>query len=107
MIVVDESTLYPNTVAGKKNPIPNAKWSHLMSTLYGSKGTKELVVFSISIGLKKIWIQRKGTVYEHFDVTLSKRRLALKKGAIEINQRQMVHIIRAKKEGKNYEELGI
>lgn len=42
------------------------------------------------IGVQRKWIQHEGTRREHFDISLSKRNLAVKAGAIEITQRELV-----------------
>ena len=44
------------------------------------------------IGMKKEWYQSKST--PHYDVSLSRKRLALQVGAIEIDARKVVEIIR-------------
>lgn len=56
-----------------------AKWSHLTADT-----SDELIEFALTIGLKESWIQYPGTWKEHFDVTESKRQLAIKNGAKEI-----------------------
>jgi len=48
----------------------------------------ELVLFAKSIGLKPEWIQREALI--HFDLTASKRKQAVAKGAIEASDREMV-----------------
>lgn len=42
------------------------------------------------IGVSRRWIQKQGTVHEHFDICVSKRKLAVPAGAIEITQRGLV-----------------
>ncbi|CCI54681.1 hypothetical protein BN13_80050 [Nostocoides jenkinsii Ben 74] len=43
-------------------------WCHLMAD-----GNAELVAFAVRIGLRRNWIQREGSPFEHFDVTAGKR----------------------------------
>jgi len=56
-----------------------AIWSHLQADT-----TEELLEFTSLLGLDPKWIQKAGTVIEHFDVTETKRRLAVQLGAVEI-----------------------
>lgn len=42
------------------------------------------------IGVNPKWIQKAGTTHEHFDISLGKRRLAVKRGAIEITMKELV-----------------
>jgi hypothetical protein len=46
--------------------------------------SEELLQMADSIGVARRWIQESATFQEHFDISLSKRALAVKKGAIEI-----------------------
>lgn len=50
--------------------------------------TDELLRMADTIGVNKKWIQKSGTAYEHFDVCLAKRKLALANGAKEITLRE-------------------
>lgn len=43
-----------------------------------------------TIGVKRKWFQNKSI--PHYDVCLSKRRLAIKAGAIEVSQRKVVEV---------------
>lgn len=58
----------------------DSRWCHLTAD-----STEELVAFATGIGLQAKYIQYPGTWKEHFDVTESKRRLAVAKGAVEVN----------------------
>ena len=49
----------------------------------------ELLVMADAIGVAHKWIQKPGTWREHFDVTLSKRALAVELGAKEVSQREL------------------
>jgi hypothetical protein len=51
--------------------------------------TEELLQMMDKIGVQRKWIQKAGTRYEHFDICLSKRALAIKNGAIEISQMEL------------------
>lgn len=56
--------------------------------------TAELVSMAVKIGVHRRWIQKAGTAHEHFDIALSKRRLAVAAGAIEIDRRQLGLMLR-------------
>jgi hypothetical protein len=43
----------------------------------------ELLEFATKLGLKKLWLQESRNGTKHFDITLNKRKLALKLGAVE------------------------
>ena len=50
---------------------------------------KELLEMVDKIGVQRNWIQDQGTQREHFDICLSKKKLAIKNGAKEINMREL------------------
>jgi hypothetical protein len=60
------------------------KMSHMVADT-----SSELVEMANKIGVNKKWIQYPGTPREHFDICMSKRKLAIKNGAVEITWRQM------------------
>lgn len=50
------------------------------------------------IGVARRWKQHAGTWREHYDISLSKRRLAVQAGAIEVTSRELVtRIMRGKR----------
>ena len=49
------------------------------------------------IGVNRKWIQKEGTYAEHYDICKAKRTKALRSGAIELNRRQFVIKLLAKK----------
>lgn len=61
----------------------------------------ELIEFALSIGLKPAWIQRPGTPYEHFDLTVSKRKLALAKGAVFRPVKDWIRLARIASENRS------
>lgn len=71
------------------------KMSHLFADT-----TEELLVMADKIGLNKNWIQDKGESGEHFDVSMSKRELAVQMGAIEIGMRELCSAVH-RREGPN------
>lgn len=55
--------------------------------------TEELLQMVDKIGVQRKWIQHAGTANEHFDICLSKRKLAVKYGAMEINFREYASMV--------------
>lgn len=47
--------------------------------------TEELLSMADKIGVQRKWIQKAGTIREHFDICLSKRAKAVGMGAVEIS----------------------
>lgn len=54
------------------------------------------------IGVKRKWIQHKGTLGEHFDIALVKRNMAIALGAKDINFRDYAKMIE-----KRCEDAGV
>ena len=63
----------------------DSRWCHMTADT-----TEELVAFAVSIGLQAKYLQYPGTWKEHFDVTEAKRRIAVVKGAVEVDYRERV-----------------
>lgn len=59
---------------------------------------EELHAMADKIGVQRKWHQKAGTVHSHYDIALSKRALAVKHGAIEINWRQLAQMLKARRE---------
>ena len=59
--------------------------------------TEELLKMCDRIGLQRKWIQKQGTVYEHFDICLSKRALAFAFGASEITMKELGYKLRERR----------
>lgn len=51
---------------------------------------RELMEMVDKIGVQRKWIQRADTYQEHFDICLSKRKLAVREGAVELTQKELV-----------------
>jgi len=49
---------------------------------------EELVAMAAKIGVQRRWIQHEGTHREHFDISLTKRALAVQQGAVEITWKE-------------------
>lgn len=60
------------------------KMSHMIADT-----TEELLEMCDKIGVNKKWIQEKGTRLEHFDISMSKRELAIANGAKAITMREL------------------
>ncbi|MEN4464224.1 DUF4031 domain-containing protein [Mycolicibacterium fortuitum] len=58
----------------------NARWSHLLADT-----DEELHAFADRLGLRRSWHQKPGTAISHYDVTDTKRELAIRLGAVPIN----------------------
>lgn len=55
--------------------------------------TEELVAMARGIGVDPKWIQKPGTPREHFDISLSRRALAVRAGAVEVDQRVLTKMV--------------
>jgi hypothetical protein len=58
----------------------------------------ELHAFAVRIGMKRTWFQDKSV--QHYDLTPSRRRLAVAAGAVEVDRRQAVAIWKQCRENK-------
>lgn len=65
--------------------VHESRWCHMTAD-----STEELITFAVGLGLQPKYIQHRGTWKEHFDVTESKRRLAVTKGAVEVSYRDHI-----------------
>jgi hypothetical protein len=57
----------------------------------------ELHAMAERIGVARRWLQKGGTPEEHYDVSLTMRASAVALGAVEVRQREIVNVIRAKR----------
>lgn len=60
---------------------------------------EELVDMAKKINVAEKWIQKAGTYTEHFDVCLSKRKLAIVFGAVELSRKELVMKMKEKMNG--------
>ena len=74
------------------NCIRNKNWPYKEACHLVADTRRELHVFAQSIGLKRSWFQ--SNTMPHYDLTKNKRRLAIRKGATEIDQQQVVVMLR-------------
>lgn len=70
----------------------SSRWCHLLSD---QEDPEELHLFAESIGLKRSYFQRGKFAWwhQHYDVTESKRKLAVDKGALEIDAFDWMDIV--------------
>lgn len=59
--------------------------------------TAELTQMADRIGVARRWIQSPGTYKEHFDICLSKRKLAVTAGAVELSQKELARMLYARR----------
>jgi hypothetical protein len=77
--------------------LPPGLCAHLVSDLHGEEGTRELVAFGARLGMRERWLQSRGTYREHFDLFGRLVDDARAAGAVELNRRDFVGILRAKR----------
>lgn len=69
--------------------VPNgAKTVHGVWCHMTADSTSELNEMAERIGLRKSWIQHAGTWKEHYDLTRTKRALAIRYGAVQVSGRE-------------------
>lgn len=59
--------------------------------------TEELLAMADRIGVQRKWLQKAGTPHEHFDISMSKRAVAVAAGAVEITMRDLARKTREKR----------
>lgn len=77
----------------QRNKFRNMVMCHLLAD-----SEEELHAFAKKIGMKREWFQPVST--PHYDLSLQRRALALKNGAVEIDARKTVEIIRKYREAR-------
>lgn len=77
----------------------NAKYRGMIMCHVIADSHEELLNLMDKIEVKRKWIQNENSYREHFDICLSKKKLAIKNGTIEISTIDLVRICRAKREG--------
>jgi hypothetical protein len=70
------------------NPFGRMKMCHMLADTLD-----ELHAMADAIGMKREWFQNSKD-HPHYDLSLTKRALALRHGAIEIDNRQLVTLVR-------------
>ena len=59
--------------------------------------TAELLSMADKIGVARRWIQHAGTYMEHFDICMSKRRLAIECGAKSVTMREIAMLLKKRR----------
>jgi hypothetical protein len=67
----------------------NARFGRMVMCHMVADSHEELIAMADKIGVARKWIQKGGTPGEHFDISLSKKQLAIQKGAVAITQREL------------------
>ncbi len=67
-------------------------WRHGPSCHLIADSIEELIEFAVAMGMREEWFQAKST--PHFDLTVEGRETAVRNGAIELSQRELVQKLR-------------
>ena len=67
-----------------RSPYAGMRMCHMIAD-----SPRELFYMVDKIGVKRKWIQFPGTYREHFDICLTKRKMAVRLGAIQITTREL------------------
>ncbi len=67
---------------------PTRRWRWNQASHLVADTVDELHAFAEELGLKRVWFQSTGTI-PHYDLTVYKRREAVRQGAKEITMREM------------------
>ena len=86
MIFVDRTQEYPPELIKPGARHAGRKWCHLWSS---TNDEAELLAFARRIKLRSEWLQRRPG-FPHFDLTPSRRRAAIMRGALEKNLREWI-----------------
>jgi hypothetical protein len=74
-----------------------AKFGRMIMCHMIADTSEELHTMAGRIGLQRKWCQHEGTYKEHYDVSLTRRAIAIQHGAIEISRKTLVTRLRARK----------
>jgi Protein of unknown function (DUF4031) len=80
----------------------NAPFQRMIMCHMIADTTEELLAMVDKIGVQRKWIQDAGTAYEHFDICLQKKRLAIAAGAKEISIRELGEMLNKRPEQPFY-----
>lgn len=75
----------------------NAPYRRMLMCHMLADTEEELEAMALKIGVQLKWWQYKGTYKSHFDICQTKKALALKSGAIEIDKHRLVQILKEKR----------
>lgn len=68
---------------------PIGRFGRMKMSHMAADSTAELLAMATRIGIGHQWIQKDGTTDEHFDISLTKRKLAVQAGAVECAMRDL------------------
>ncbi len=90
MILVDGITSYdPSQIRSAQARANGRQWCHMMTDDLTPARLEELHAMALEIGLRRTWFQDHVTL-PHYDLVPSKRRLAVRAGAVEVESREMI-----------------
>ena len=75
-----------------RNTAPSRAWPFTMAAHMLADSVDELHAFATRLGMKRAWFQRGST--PHYDLTASRHKLALELGAVRLDRRQLVALVR-------------
>lgn len=75
----------------------NAQYGRMIMCHMLADTEEELLDMAEKIGVNKKWHQYPGTYKSHFDICLAKKKMALELGAVEIDKRELFHLMKSKK----------
>ena len=75
--------------------IPGKRWPYKKACHLLADSDDELHAAAQAIGLKRAWFQT--STLHHYDLTASKRKLALEQGATEVDRKWIAHRVRHKR----------
>ena len=77
------------------------EWGDMLITAWNRAGwMAEPVAMADRIGMDHKWIQKPGTIHEHFDIPVHRRRMAVLFGAVEITMAQAGRIVHARRRAR-------
>lgn len=91
-VYVDRVRDYGDSVKGVAKRW-GSRWCHMIADT-----EDELHAFAARIGMRRSWAQYPGTPRSHYDLVPSRRERAVREGAIEIDDRQLLEIRRRQNE---------
>jgi hypothetical protein len=75
--------------------IPNANWRYRLGCHLIADSLDELHETADRLGLRRSWFQPTNGNLPHYDLTINKRKQAVRLGAVEIDRRKFVDMLRA------------
>ena len=78
----------------------NARYGRMRMCHMVADTHDELVGMADGIGVDRKWMQKEGSILEHFDICLAKKRLALGLGAVETDMSGLAAVIARKRNSR-------